>query len=381
MRFEVEAGTAALRALAKHGLAVAAATVVFASAAAAQTLPLNEIKLPAGFVIDVVAQVPNARAMTWGDKGTLFVGSSGGRVYAITFAAPNAEGKANVQTVASGLTDPAGVAFHNGALYVSSLGRILRFDDIERQLQSPPEPAIVTDKLPSDRHHGRKFIAFGPDGKLYVNVGAPCNVCAPDPERYAHIERMNTDGSGREIVARGLRNSVGFDWDPLSKDFWFTDNGRDLLGDDAPPDELNHVTSVPQNFGFPYCHGGDIPDPEFGAQHACKEFVPPAQKLGPHVASLGMRFYTGAQFPPAYRNQIFIAEHGSWNRSQKIGYRVTLVELDDARKPVKYSPFAEGWLQGDRVWGRPADVSVAPDGSLFVSDDLAGVVYRIRYRG
>jgi len=386
MRFEFEADRAARRAIAKRGRSFAAAAFLFASAAAsqaseAQTLPLDQIKLPSGFAIEVVAQIPSARAMTWGDRGTLFVGSSGGRVYAVTFGAPNAQGQGTVRTIASGLTDPAGVAFHNGALYVSSLGRILRFDDIERRLQSPPEPVAVTDRLPSDRHHGRKFIAFGPDGKLYINVGAPCNVCAPDPERYAHIERMNPDGSGREIVARGLRNSVGFDWDPRTKDFWFTDNGRDMLGDDAPPDKLNHVTSVPQNFGFPYCHGGDIPDPEFGGAHSCKEFVPPAQKLGPHVASLGMRFYTGTQFPAAYRNQIFIAEHGSWNRSQKIGYRVTLVQLDDARKAVKYSAFAEGWLQGDRVWGRPADVSVAPDGSLFVSDDLAGIVYRIRYRG
>ena len=355
--------------------------VVLPCIASAQSLPLNEIKLPDGFAIEVVAHVPAARAMTWSDKGTLFVSSSNGDVYAITFAAPNAAGRTGVHTIASGLTDPGGVAFRNGALYVSTSGRIVRFDDIDRRLQSPPQPAIVTDKLPSDRHHGRKFIAFGPDGKLYVNVGAPCNVCAPDPERYAHIERMNADGSGREIVARGVRNSVGFDWDPRTRDFWFTDNGRDMLGDNAPPDELNHVTAVPQNFGFPYCHGGDIPDPEFGEQHACKEFVPPAQKLGPHVAALGMRFYTGTQFPATYRNQIFIAEHGSWNRSQKIGYRVTMVQLDPASKAVTYAPFAEGWLQGGRVWGRPADVSVAPDGSLFVSDDLAGVVYRIHYRG
>ena len=357
------------------------ALMALASLALGQSLPLDNIKLPAGFAIDIVARVPGARAMTWSDKGTLFVGSSDGGVYAITFAAPNAGGAASVHTIASRLTDPAGVAFRNGALYVSAISRILRFDDIETRLQSPPEAVVVTDKLPSDRHHGRKFIAFGPDGKLYVNVGAPCNVCAPDPERYAHIERMNADGSGREIVARGVRNSVGFDWDPRSRELWFTDNGRDMLGDDAPPDELNHVTSVPQNFGFPYCHGGDIPDPEFGEQHACKEFVPPAQKLGPHVASLGMRFYTGTQFPADYRNQIFIAEHGSWIRSQKIGYRVTLVQLDHSGKAIKYAPFAEGWLQDGRAWGRPADVSVGPDGSLFVSDDVAGVVYRIRYRG
>ncbi|HEY3179473.1 MAG TPA: PQQ-dependent sugar dehydrogenase [Casimicrobiaceae bacterium] len=360
-------------------VALAILSINFAtSRSSAQSLQLDQVKLPPGFSIELVARAPSARAMTWGDKGTLFVGSSVGNVYALGFVAG---GQATVYTIASGLRDPAGVAFHNGALYVSAVSRILRFDDIERRLQSPPEPVVVTDKLPSDGHHGRKFIAFGPDGKLYVNVGAPCNVCEPDPERYAHIERMNADGSGREIVARGVRNSVGFDWDPRTKQLWFTDNGRDLLGDDTPPDELNHVTAVPQHFGYPYCHGGDIADPEFGKQHPCSEFVPPIRKLGPHVAALGMRFYTGAQFPPAFRNQIFIAEHGSWNRSQKIGYRVTLVRLDATGKALAYEPFAEGWLQDGRVWGRPADVSVAPDGSLFVSDDLAGAIYRIRYRG
>jgi glucose/arabinose dehydrogenase len=342
---------------------------------------LSQIKLPPGFSIELVARVPSARAMTWGDRSTLFVGSSAGNVYALTFAAPNAGGEATIHTIASGLRDPGGVAFRDGALYVSSVNRILRFDDIERRLQSPPQPVVVTDKLPSDAHHGRKFIAFGPDGKLYINVGAPCNICEPDPERYAHIERMNADGSGREIVVRGVRNSVGFDWDPRTKELWFTDNGRDMLGDDVPPDELNHVTKIAQHFGYPYCHGGDISDPEFGKQHPCSEFVPPARTLGPHVASLGMRFYTGTQFPAAFRNQIFIAEHGSWNRSQKIGYRVTLVRTDGSGKAVAYEPFAEGWLQDGRVWGRPADVSVAPDGSLLVSDDLAGAIYRIRYRG
>ena len=362
-------------------VATLSVNIAASQSCAAQSPTLDQIKLPPGFSIELVARVPSARAMTWGDRGTLFVGSSAGNVYALTFAAPNAGGQASVHTIASGLRDPGGVAFHNGALFVSAVSRVLRFDDTEHRVQSPPEPVVVTDKLPSDGHHGRKFIAFGPDGKLYVNVGAPCNICEPDPERYAHIERMNADGSGRETVARGVRNSVGFDWDPRTKELWFTDNGRDMLGDDVPPDELNHVTKVPQHFGYPYCHGGDISDPEFGKQHPCSEFVPPARKLGPHVASLGMRFYTGTQFPTAFRNQIFIAEHGSWNRSQKIGYRVTLVRLDAAGKAVAYEPFAEGWLQGDRVWGRPADVSIAPDGSLLVSDDLAGAIYRIRYRG
>ena len=344
-------------------------------------LPLDRITLPPGFAIELVARVPNARGMTWGDKGTLFVGSNEGSVHALTFAAPNAGGAATVQRIASGLREPAGVAFHNGSLYVSAISRILRYDSIEGRLQSPPAPVIVSDSFPTDGHHGRKFIAFGPDGKLYVPVGAPCNICEPDANQYANIQRMNADGSGREVVARGVRNSVGFDWDPRTKDLWFTSNGRDMMGDDIPPDTLNHLTAAPQNFGYPYCHGGNIPDPEFGGRHACSEFAPPAKNLGPHVATLGMRFYTGTQFPAAYRNQIFIAEHGSWNRSHKIGYRVTLVRLDAGGKAVSYEPFAEGWLQGESAWGRPADVLVAPDGSLLVSDDSAGAIYRIRYNG
>ncbi len=344
-------------------------------------LPLDRIKLPPGFAIELVARVPNARGMTWGDKGTLFLGSNEGSVHALTFAAPNAGGTATVQRIASGLREPAGVAFRNGALYVSAISRILRYDGIEARLQSPPAPVVVSDGFPTDGHHGRKFIAFGPDGKLYVPVGAPCNICEPDANQYANIQRMNADGSQREIVARGVRNSVGFDWDPRTKEFWFTDNGRDMLGDDSPPDELNHVTALGQHFGYPYCHAGKIPDPEFGERHACSEFAPPAMNLGPHVAALGMRFYTGTQFPATYRNQIFIAEHGSWNRSHKIGYRVTLVRVDAAGKAVSYEPFAEGWLQGESAWGRPADVLVAPDGSLLVSDDGAGAIYRIRYKG
>jgi glucose/arabinose dehydrogenase len=357
-------------------IALACAT---ARAAGPSDLPLDRIKLPPGFVIETVARVPEARAMTWGERGTLFVGSSTGKVYALTLA----NGSAVVRVVASGLRDPAGVAFRGGALYVSAVSRILRFDGIEQRLDNPPTPVVVSDTFPTDGHHGRKFIAFGPDGKLYVPVGVPCNVCAPDPERYGIITRMNPDGSGREIVARGVRNSVGFAWHPVTGDLWFTDNGRDNLGDDTPPDKLNHVTRSGQNFGFPYCHGGTIPDPEFGGQHACGEFVPPAQSLGPHVASLGMRFYVGMQFPVAYRNQVFIAEHGSWNRSRKIGYRVTLVRVDAAGHALSYEPFAEGWLDNSSqtAWGRPADVLVAADGSLLVSDDYAGAIYRIRFRG
>ena len=355
----------------------------FGAAADAQPLPLDRIKLPPGFTIELLARVPGVREMTFGANGTLFAGSVQGSVYAIEAGSMGGNpGRAPVvHTIASGLREPAGVAFRNGALYVSAVSRILRFDDIERRLANPPAAVVVNDRFPTDGHHGRKFIAFGPDGKLYVPVGAPCNICEPDPERYANIMRMNADGSGLETYARGVRNSVGFDWDPRTRDLWFTSNGRDWLGDDAPPDTLNHATRSGEHFGYPYCHAGTIADPEFGAKRPCTAFKSPAQRLGPHVAALGMRFYTATQFPERYRGQIFIAEHGSWNRSSKIGYRVTLVRLDASGKPVSYESFAEGWLQGGAAWGRPADVQVAPDGSLLVADDAAGAIYRVRYRG
>ncbi|MBK6336724.1 MAG: sorbosone dehydrogenase family protein [Betaproteobacteria bacterium] len=321
--------------------------------------------------------------MTLGSDGTLFVGSArDGRVHAVRLAADGDAARTRVFTIASGLREPAGVAFRDGALYVSAVDRILRYDDIERRLDKPPAPVIVTDRLPRDGHHGRRFIAFGPDGKLYVPIGAPCNVCDRDrDDGYARILRMNADGSGSEVFARGVRNTVGFDWHPQTGELWFTDNGRDLLGDDSPPCELNRAPRPGLHFGFPFCHGGSVADPEFGSRRSCAEFTPPAQALGPHVAPLGMRFYTGTQFPASYRHQVFIAEHGSWNRSQKIGYRITLVRLDAAGKALSYEPFAQGWLRGERAWGRPADVLVAPDGSLLVSDDDAGAIYRIRYRG
>jgi glucose/arabinose dehydrogenase len=359
-------------------LSILAGAVILAACAQAEDLPLEKIKLPLGFAIDLVARVPNAREMALGAKGTLFIGSmEAGKVYAVTLR-PGAP--AAVTTIASGLARPVGVAFHDGALYVSAVNRILRFDDIESRLDRPPRPVVVSDRFPTDAAHGWKFIAFGPDGKLYVPVGAPCNICEPDPDRYALIMRMNPDGSGVEVYARGLRNSVGFDWDPRTKELWFTNNGRDWLGDDLPPDTLNHAARPGLDFGYPYCHAGSVPDPEFGNRRGCSEFEPPAQKLGAHVASLGMRFYTGRQFPPSYRGQIFIAEHGSWNRSRKVGYRITMVRVEDDRA-VGYEPFATGWLQAETAWGRPADVMVMPDGALLVSDDLAGAIYRIRYTG
>ncbi len=361
-----------------HVLAIILVVVTAVPAAAQSALPLDKITLPPGFKIEVLARLDNPREMTLGSDGTLFAGSMrAGNVYAITLRRGVA---ARVTTIASGLDRPIGVAFRGGALYVSATDRILRLDDIERRLDSPPKPVLVSKGFPNSAGHGGKFIAFGPEGKLYVPSGAPCNICEPDPDRYANLMRMNPDGSALEVFARGIRNTVGFDWDPDTHEIWFTDNGRDMLGDDLPTDELNHAPRADMNFGYPYCHGGTIADPEFGSKHACAEFAPPAQNLGPHVASLGMRFYTGAQFPPAYRKQIFIAEHGSWNRSRKIGYRVSVVRIEQG-KAVSYQPFATGWLQGEQAWGRPADVLVMPDGSLLVSDDYAGAIYRISYAG
>ena len=354
-------------------------------------LPLDQIKLPAGFSIEVYATgVDNARQMALGDKGTVFVGSrTARRVYALVDS--NGDHKADqVHTLATGLNSPSGIAFRDGALYVAEISRVIRYDGIESKLQSPPEPAIVNDKLPTERHHGWKYLGFGPDGMLYVPVGAPCNVCErADDERFATITRMKPDGTGQEVFARGIRNTVGFDWHPQTRELWIAENGRDNLGDDVPPDEMLRAHKPGLHFGFPYCHGGDTPDPEFAKGRQCSEFEPPAQKLGAHVAAIGMKFYTGRMFPQEYRNQIFVAEHGSWNRSTPQGYRIMLLKLD-GNKVVSYTPFAEGWLRGVRssrgtttlgdAWGRPSDVLVMPDGSLLIADDEADAIYRVTYK-
>jgi glucose/arabinose dehydrogenase len=353
--------------------------LLFACVSAAAELPLERIKLPPGFRIEVFATgVPNARSMALGEKGTLFVGSMGaGNVYAIRNDGTRAS---EVIRIASGLNMPNGVAVKDGALYVAEVSKLWRYDAIESSLPQPPKPKLVFDRFPADRHHGWKFIRFGPDGRLYVPVGAPCNVCERDAP-YASITRMNAQMDGYEVFAKGVRNSVGFDWDPRTKELWFTDNGRDMLGDDVPGDELNHAAKAGLHFGFPYCHQGDIADPDLGAAHACGEFTPPAQKFGAHVASLGVRFYTGGMFPPEWRNRLFIAEHGSWNRSKKSGYRVMQARIEDG-KVVEYGVFAEGWLDRgrDSAWGRPVDLQVMPDGALLVSDDTANVIYRITYQ-
>lgn len=346
------------------------------------SLPIDKIKLPEGFKIDVYAEgITNARSLCLSPKGTLFVSNrKGDKVYALQ----DTDGDYRTDKtyiIAQGLDMPNGVAFKDGDLYVAEVNRIIKFPNIEEQLANPPAYEIINDQFPSDYHHGWKFIAFGPDGKLYVPVGAPCNVCErKDNPIYATITRMNADGSGLEIVASGVRNTVGFTWHPDTKELWFTDNGRDMMGDDMPACELNHAPKAGMHFGFPYCHQGDVLDPEFGKGRSCDEFTPPAQKLGPHVAPLGLRFYTGEMFPEAYRKHIFIAEHGSWNRSSKIGYRITLVKIENG-KAVSYEPFATGWLQGEEAWGRPVDVQQMPDGSLMVSDDFAGAIYRVYYEG
>ncbi len=362
------------------GILVSLLIVAGASLAQAQSSPLARLSLPPGFQIAVYApRVPNARALALGAQGTVFVGTQrAGKVYAVVDRNQDQRADA-VHTLAEGLSMPSGVAFRDGALYVAEVNRILRFDAIESRLGNPPRPVVVNDTLPRDRWHGWKFIRFGPDDLLYVPVGAPCNVCTKSDPRYASILRMQPDGSGLENFARGVRNTVGFDWHPETQELWFTDNGRDWLGDDAPPCELNHAPRPGLHFGFPYCHASSIPDPDFGSERPCSALTPPAQELGPHVAPLGMRFYTGAMFPAAYRNQIFIAEHGSWNRSTPIGYRLMLVRLEN-NTATSYEVFAEGWLQKDGAWGRPVDVLVMPDGALLVSDDRAGVIYRISYQ-
>lgn len=341
-------------------------------------LPLEKIKLPEGFKISVFAEVPNARSISMSPNGTIFVGNRAeDKVYAVRDTTGDwvADEK---YILAEGLQMPNGVAFKDGDLYVAEISKIHRFRDIENNLNNPASE-VIYDEYPTESHHGWKYIAFGPDGKLYVPVGAPCNICNSEDPIYNTITTITADGKNREIYAEGIRNTVGFDWHPDTDVLWFTDNGRDMLGDNSPPDELNRASKAGMHFGYPFCHGKDISDPEFGSERNCTEFTPAAQLLGPHVAALGMKFYTGTMFPEQYRKQIFIPEHGSWNRSEKLGYRVTLVSLDENGTPKDYEVFAEGWLEGEKHWGRPVCLLNMPDGSMLLSDDFAGVIYRIWY--
>lgn len=342
-------------------------------------IPLDKLKVPAGFKVELWAHgMPGARMMTQGDKGTIFIGTRTiGRVYAVS----DDGGARKTRVLAQGLTQPNGVVFRNGALYVAAIEKVLRYDGIEDKLEAAPQPMDMTDafKLPSEQHHGWKFLAFGPDNKLYVPIGAPCNICEPSAN-HAQIRRYNADGSGMEVVARGVRNSVGFDFHPRTGELWFTDNGRDWAGDDNPEEELNRVASVGANFGFPYCHAQGIPDPDLKKANACDGVVKPVATLGPHAAALGMRFYTGQMFPAEYRDKIFVARRGSWNRNQKFGYDVVAITVNPDGSNAKVEPFLTGFLDGNEFWGRPVDVMQMRDGALLVSDEENGAIFRISYQ-
>ena len=340
------------------------------------------INLPAGFKIEIYSSnVPNARSMVLSENGILFVGTrNAGNIYALVDNDKDYKVD-EVITIASGLDMPNGVDLKDGDLYVAEISRIIKFKNIENTFRDNPSYTVVRDDFPTDKSHGWKFIKFGADEKLYIPVGAPCNICLKENEdaRYASITRMNSDGSDFEVYAKGIRNTVGFDWHPNTNELWFTDNGRDMLGDNIPPDELNRAPVQGLHFGYPFLHGKNILDPEFGSQGDTSLYTKPVQELGPHVAALGIEFYSGQMFPSEYQNQIFIAEHGSWNRSQKIGYRISLVRLE-GNNSVSYETFADGWLNGDTVSGRPVDIELMPDGSMLVSDDYADCIYRITYK-
>ncbi len=351
-----------------------------ACARSVEGLDLESIELPPGFTIELYASgVGNARQLALGEQGTVFAGSrKDGRVWAVVDA--DGDGFAEqVHVIDEGLTMPSGLAFRDGSLYVGALDRILRYDAIESSLDDPPEPVLVSADFPDKSHHGWKYLRFSEDGWLYVPVGAPCNVC--DEPGFAEIRRIRPDGSGMEVYARGVRNSVGLAFHPESGDLYFTDNGRDLLGDNIPACELNRAPEPGLHFGFPYCHQGDVSDPEFGAGRSCADYRPPDLRLGPHTAPLGLTFYTGSQFPPKFRGNLFIARHGSWNRSAKIGYDIVQAFVAEDGSVSGYEVFATGWLQGEKEWGRPNDLLEMPDGSLLVSDDAASVIYRIRHAG
>ncbi|GLR18035.1 sorbosone dehydrogenase [Portibacter lacus] len=346
-------------------------------------LPIDQLVLPDGFKIDVYAEgISNARSMALSSSGTLFVSTRNeGNVYALKDT--NGDLKIDQKTtLLTGMTLPNGVALRNGDLYVAEVNRILLIKDIENNIKEDVAYEVINEDYPDKKHHGWKYIAFGPDDKLYVPVGAPCNICESEEEIFATITRMNPDGSNVEIVHEGIRNSVGFDWHPITKQLYFTDNGRDWMGDDEPECELNFAAEDHLHFGYPYCHEGGLLDPKLGEGKSCDDYTPPALKLGPHVAPLGMEFYEGEMFPGEYKNDAFIALHGSWNREKKSGYEIVRVHFED-NKAVRFSSFISGWLEkeSDSVWGRPVDVEVMSDGSLLISDDFADAIYRVYYEG
>jgi glucose/arabinose dehydrogenase len=342
---------------------------------------LTQLHLPAGFSISVFAEnLPNARSMALGDDGIIYVGTrQEGKIYAVQDS--NGDGKADkTYTLASDLYMPNGVAYKDGSLYVAQPHRIIRFDQIGKHLEHPPAPVVIFAQLPADKHHGWKYLRFGADNKLYSAVGAPCNICKSEKSIYASLFRLNPDGSDFEIIASGVRNTVGFDWQPQTNALFFTENGRDELGDDVPADELNQWSKVGEHFGYPYCHGGEILDPQFGGNKKCSDFVAPVWKFKAHNAPLGMRFYQGKQFPQSYQNQLFVAQHGSWNRSVPDGYRVALIQFKD-NKPVSEQVFIDGWLtENNQVLGRPVDILELANGSLLISDDKLGLIYQVQFK-
>ena len=345
-------------------------------AAAPDKLPLAKLKVPAGFNIEIYAAgMANARSLALGDKGTVFVGS---RLLDKVYAIINKDGKREVKVIASGLYRPNGVAFKDGTLYIAELSKVSKIEKIEDNLDNPPKPVVIYDNLPKDEAHGWKFIAIGPENKLYVPVGQPGNNVLHD-ENHGQIRRINLDGSGAEVVARGVRNTVGFDWNPETKQLYFTDNSRDWMSEDLPNDELNRVTKVGEHFGSPYCWQGNIPDPEFGWGHSCSEFTPPVGLMGPHAAALGMRFYTGSMFPKTFKNAIIVARHGSWNKTVKFGGDVVVVHLNKDGTVKNIEPLITGFLEDNKYVGRPVDVMQLKDGSLLVSDDWNGAVWRVTY--
>jgi glucose/arabinose dehydrogenase len=345
----------------------------------ADKLPIAKMKVPPGFKVEVFASnILDARGLREGAKGTVFVSSLfvAGKLYAVV----NQGGKREVKTLAEKLFLPNGIEFHKGSLYLATPKAITRYDDIESSLDKLPTPVTIYDKLPGEVPHGWKFIKIGPDGKLYVPTGAPCNICEPS-EQFAQISRMNLDGSGVEVVARGVRNTIGFDFHPKTGELWFTDNQRDWLSEDLPQDELNRLTRPgQQHFGYPYCHQGDFADPTLGWGKSCEDFTKPVALLGAHSAPLGMRFYTGKMFPAKYQNAIFIARHGPWNRTKKYAADVVVAFLDAGGKVKSVEPFLTGLVENNTYLGRPVDVLVLKDGSLLVSDDHNGAVYRVTYK-
>jgi glucose/arabinose dehydrogenase len=344
---------------------------------AADKLPIEKLKAPKGFKIELYAAgVGNARTLRQGDKGTVFVGS---RLLDKVYAIVDRGEKREVKPIYSGLYRPNGLAFKDGVLYIAELSRISKVEKIEDNLDNPPKPVVIYDDLPKDEAHGWKFLTIGPDDKLYFEVGAPCNICMPSPA-HAQIRRINLDGSGAEVVARGIRQIVGMDFSPITKQLYFTENSRDWLSEDIPEDKLNRLTQPGKdNFGYPYCHQGNIADQEFGWGHSCDEFTKPIALLGPHTAALGMRFYTGNTFPSEYRNAIFIARHGSWNRTKKIGGDIVVARLSEDGAVKSIEPFITGFIENNNYVGRPADVEFVKDGSMLISDDFNGAVYRVTY--